>query len=536
MWSEFMWCEFREGKTPNMYNNLIEREKELNMIILELHNSIDFRGAMTDLIRRVKNLSDCECVSIRLEDNGDYPYYVYNGFPETFIIRENSLCAKDEQGTIIKIMDSEEHLLECMCGNIIRGNYDVKHDFFTESGSFWSNNTSVLLANTNEKERQSNTRNYCNSCGYESVALIPIKSKDKNIGLIQLNDKRKEMFTIELINYLELIGAIIGIVILNRLTLSKLEISEKTTKEARADYQELAAELSIANIDLALQNEELTISNIEKEKLAAELTIANIELNLQNEELLIANIEKEKRIVAELVMEQKQRVLEKEMARLDKLNLIGQMAAGIGHEIRNPLTTVRGYLQLLGARPINTPQKPTFELMISELDRANAIITEFLSLAKVQKPNLRFENLNEIITNLFPLLQADAFTQNKDCRIILGDIPDFIPLDAKEIIQLILNICRNGLDSMDTGGSLTIKTHSSADKVILTIEDEGCGIPTEHLEKLGTPFFTTKNQGTGLGLAICYRIALSNNAKIDVSSSPKGTVFSIRFAISCGIT
>ncbi|HEY8909119.1 MAG TPA: ATP-binding protein [Desulfosporosinus sp.] len=264
-------------------------------------------------------------------------------------------------------------------------------------------------------------------------------------------------------------------------------------------------------------------------RLEAALAIANKELAFQNEE-------KEKRAAELVIMEQQQRVLEKEMARLEQLNLVGQIAAGIGHEIRNPMTTVRGYLQLLGARPANEHQKTTFDLMISELDRANAIITEFLSLAKVQETDLRFENLNEIIKNLFPLLQADAFTQNKDARIILSDIPNFLPLNAKEIIQLILNLCRNGLDAMNDGDCLTIKTHSTTDEVILTIEDEGCGIPTEHLAKLGTPFFTTKNQGTGLGLAICYRIAQSNCAKIDVSSSPKGTVFRIRFTIPCGST
>ena len=276
--------------------------------------------------------------------------------------------------------------------------------------------------------------------------------------------------------------------------------------------------------------------------LAAELVIAINELAFQNEEkekrvaeLVIANIEKE-RLAVEFVINQQQSVFEKEMVRLDRLNLVGQMAAGIGHEIRNPLTTVRGYLQLLAARSVNEHQKPTLELMISELDRANSIITEFLSLAKVQEPDLRFENLNGIITNLFPLLQSDAFTQNKDARIILGDIPDFLPLDAKEIIQLILNLCRNGLEAMDNGGCLTIQTYSTTDEVVLIIEDQGCGIPTEHLTKLGTPFFTTKNQGTGLGLAICYRIAQSNNAKIEVNSSPNGTAFYIRFAIPCGVT
>ncbi|MDR3601867.1 MAG: PAS domain S-box protein [Desulfosporosinus sp.] len=221
---------------------------------------------------------------------------------------------------------------------------------------------------------------------------------------------------------------------------------------------------------------------------------------------------------------------EKEMARLDRLNLVGQMAAGIAHEIRNPMTTVRGYLQLLGVKPEYATQRSTFDLMISEVDRANAIITEFLSLAQTKQTELKYQNLNDILSHLYPLLEADTFTQNKQIYFIAGEIPN-LEINAKEISQLILNLTRNGLDAMEEGGSLTIKSYVEDAKVVLEISDEGCGIPQENINKLGTPFFTTKDTGTGLGLASCYKIAESHKAKIRIDSSSRGTTISIFFPI-----
>lgn len=221
---------------------------------------------------------------------------------------------------------------------------------------------------------------------------------------------------------------------------------------------------------------------------------------------------------------------EKEVSKLERMNLIGQIAASIGHEIRNPMTTVRGYLQLLGAKADYMAEKATFDLMISELDRANEIIAEFLSLAQTKEIELKSKNLNDIISNLYPLIEADAFTQNKQICFIPGMIPN-VELREKEISQLVLNLTRNGLEAMEERGYLTIRTCIEGKWVVLQIEDEGNGIPPENLNKLGTPFFTTKDYGTGLGLATCYKIAENHNAKILINSSSSGTNICVLFPI-----
>ncbi|KLU63681.1 sporulation kinase E [Desulfosporosinus acididurans] len=222
--------------------------------------------------------------------------------------------------------------------------------------------------------------------------------------------------------------------------------------------------------------------------------------------------------------------IQSDIARLDRFNLIGQMAAGIGHEIRNPLTVVKGYLQLMGSKPELEPHFSKIETMISEIDRANSIITEFLSLAKHKSSELQNQNINSILLNLYPLLQADTFTQNK--QIVLATQPTpYILLDYKETSQLILNLFRNGLEAMHENGTLTIRTYVEDVHVVLAIQDEGPGIPLEYIDKLGTPFFTTKDTGTGLGLATCYSIAERHQAKIRVESSPCGTNFMVYFPI-----
>jgi two-component system sporulation sensor kinase C len=220
--------------------------------------------------------------------------------------------------------------------------------------------------------------------------------------------------------------------------------------------------------------------------------------------------------------------LEQELFRLDRLNIVGQMAANIGHEIRNPLTTVRGYLQVMSRKQDLEQYGDNFRLLLDELDRANALITEYLSLSKNRLTDQQPRNLNAIIESLFPLILADAAITNHVVRLELGDLPE-LPLDEKEIRQLLLNFARNGLEAMGPGKTLTIRTAADDDVVILAVQNEGAEIPPEIMEKLGIPFFTTKENGTGLGLAICYSIANRHRAKIHIDTGPRGTTFSVVF-------
>lgn len=217
-----------------------------------------------------------------------------------------------------------------------------------------------------------------------------------------------------------------------------------------------------------------------------------------------------------------------EVSRLDQLNLIGQMAASISHEVRNPMTTVRGFLQILSEKPGCTKYVDYFTLMIEELDRANYIITEFLSLSKNHLAEFQLSDVNSLITSLLPLLSSDANRREVIIRTELQEIPRII-LDPKEFKQVILNIVQNGLEVTPKGKSLVIRTYSQESSIVLEITDQGPGIPEHAIDKIGTPFFTTKVHGTGLGLSVCYRIIERHQAKMVFDTGPGGTTFKIIF-------
>lgn len=230
--------------------------------------------------------------------------------------------------------------------------------------------------------------------------------------------------------------------------------------------------------------------------------------------------------IARDITDQKQ--LETELARYDRLNVVGEMAASIGHEVRNPMTTVRGYLQYYSRKEKFSEYHENFRVMIDEIDRANSIITEFLSLAKNKTVDKARGNISNLISTIFPLLQADALCRGHNILLDAREIPDS-EFGDKEIRQLILNLVRNSFEAIDHGGEVIIRAYSNDDNVMLEVEDNGPGIPVHIIDKLGTPFVTTKENGTGLGLPVCYRIVQQHGAKMEVKTGSTGTIFSIAF-------
>lgn len=214
----------------------------------------------------------------------------------------------------------------------------------------------------------------------------------------------------------------------------------------------------------------------------------------------------------------------------EKLRIIGEMAAGVAHEVRNPLTTVKGFLQLVSQNKELLKYKDIFKLMIEEIDRVNIIISEFLDIAKNKHSRMEKQSLNTIIQSIYPLMETRALKEDKLIHLQLNPIPA-LELDQNEMRQLLINLVNNSLDAMEANKSVHIKTYLAEGKVVLSIRDEGTGIPVHMMDTISTPFVTSKEKGSGLGLAISFAIAKRNNAMIDYTSDSSGTTFHIRFSL-----
>jgi len=188
-----------------------EDSREATIELLRICNKAEnLMELMRNLSLFFQRLTGCEAVGVRIRQGDDFPYYETLGFPGEFVLAENRLCAFDQAGGLIR--DGSGHpALDCMCGNILCGRFDPSKPFFSAGGSFWSNCTTEMLASTSDTDRQAKTRNRCNGEGYESVALVPLRSQGETFGLFQFNDKRRGRFTAEMIAMLEDLATYVAI-------------------------------------------------------------------------------------------------------------------------------------------------------------------------------------------------------------------------------------------------------------------------------------------------------------------------------------
>jgi signal transduction histidine kinase len=223
---------------------------------------------------------------------------------------------------------------------------------------------------------------------------------------------------------------------------------------------------------------------------------------------------------------------------MEKLALAGEIAAGIAHEIRNPLTVVQGYIQLISAKcPRNCDYSTdfTFTLLLDELKRTNQIISDFLRFSRPSDPCMSVTHINEIVESAVSLLYGE--TLRKNVQIFVYPAPD-IPestMDRGQMVQVFLNLFSNAMQAMPSGGTISVHTSykKETEQAYITVADSGTGISSEVQQRIFTPFFTTKVDGTGLGLAITQTIILAHGGQISVESAPgEGTAFLITMPLT----
>jgi two-component system, sporulation sensor kinase D len=200
------------------------------------------------------------------------------------------------------------------------------------------------------------------------------------------------------------------------------------------------------------------------------------------------------------------------------------LAASTAHEIRNPLTGIKGLIQLLSEKYTNAQDQYYFSVINDEISRINEIVSEFLILGKPTAQKTETLDLRNIIKDLVPLIISEANLHNVHFQSSLPDEPVMVNCTKDQMKQVILNITKNAFESMENGGELTIKLNRLPTKCQLKIIDTGSGIPDSEIVKIFNPFYTSKDTGTGLGLVVCRRILQSSGGEIFITSKEnKGT-------------
>lgn len=228
------------------------------------------------------------------------------------------------------------------------------------------------------------------------------------------------------------------------------------------------------------------------------------------------------------------KALEDQVKRSERLASIGKLAAGVAHEIRNPLGALKGFLQYFQHKlTLEDQEKTYFTVMMHEIDRLNTVISNLLDFARPKEPVFEPCDLPKLLRHVLALVEGDLHAKQIHTSVNIQAEMPMIQVDRDQITQVVLNILLNAIHATESGGTITLRAEANDDKQVdVAIKDTGNGIDSEDLPKIFDPFFSTKKQGTGLGLAIAHSIIEQHGGKIMVESTEgQGSTFRIRLPV-----
>jgi two-component system, NtrC family, sensor kinase len=227
--------------------------------------------------------------------------------------------------------------------------------------------------------------------------------------------------------------------------------------------------------------------------------------------------------------EEIQRLHRTQMSRAEHLATLGELAAGLAHEIRNPLAGIAGVMEIIGRDlPANSPAREVLREVKSEVQHINRILTDLLDTARPKPPEFRPANLNATVEHAVIFAREQALSKPIEIELIKDEGLPEIEHDAGQIHQVLLNLLLNAIQAIKGEGKVTVKVGQRDDYAIVQVEDTGCGIPPETLSHIFRPFYTTKGNGTGLGLPLAKRMVEDHGGRLEVSSEVgRGTDFRV---------
>ena len=544
----------------------------LNVLSRNILNLANRGFSQYDFLQEVTSMligfSGCDYAELWFKENDKYKHFRYSTSttPNFDLYKTKSVY-----GTLVPVLPPTP--LNKIIKKVIQKSVPKEFNNITLQGSIWFDNLSSYFSKEDKAIFKAN-QNYSN---YESLSLIPLLFGDEKVGLLQMMSYHLNFFTESDIQQYEILSQILGIAIINQSVQSALR---ERVKELSCLYNiaQIAPQHSNSITDTlekivellpaAWQYPEITRGRIsldnkicatpgfceDKPKQTTKIIIDGqsrgvIEVAydeekpemfegpfLEEERKLIDMIARQIALIIERIESEKNSIeLQEQLRHADRLATIGQLAAGVAHELNEPLGNILGFAQLMNkSSGMSTQAIQDIEKIIHASLNAREIIKKLMLFARQVPPNKTSVNLNQIVEEGLYFFEARCASAGiKLIRKTTSDLP-LITGDQSQLNQVLVNLVVNSIQAMPDGGKLTILTISSPDHVSLIVEDTGIGMSEKVLNKIFIPFFTTKeiNEGTGLGLAVVHGIITSHKGKIKVDSIlNKGTRFKIQFPI-----
>ncbi len=554
---------------------LADTYRELDLEVLRILNeSDDLQVSVRSVLAAVKTRIGVDAVGLRLQGAEDFPYFAQEGFPKDFLLADSTVTAHKSDGGVWR--DKDGHvILGCACGLVLSGKCDPSSPCFTRGGSFWTNNAFALGGLPSGQGQRLNPCNPCMSYGYASLALVPLRDKERIVGLIHLADRRKGCFTLAAVEQLEGLVVHIGEAFMRKQAEQKVRESDvyiravmdslpigiavnsvagavkfsymnanfpkfyRTTREALADpdaFWEAVYEDPVFRQEI-------------RQRVLEDCASGDPE-RMHWEDIPITRKGEETRFIAamntplpgkQLMISTVWDVTERKRALTDLLNMrtiqsVGTLAGGIAHDFNNILLGLFGNISLAKAElPEGHPGYALLGEAEKAMNRAVRLTKQLLTFAKGGDPVKENVNLGALSEDV-----ARFDLSGSTVCLVVQQAEDLwsVEADKGQIQQVISNLALNARQAMPAGGHLYITLENTVlpeaavsrlpkgKYVKVTVRDEGGGIDPKVIDRIFDPYFTTKVAGHGLGLATVYSIISKHGGHIGVVSEPgRGTAF-----------
>lgn len=564
-----------DAKAPG--KKILEDFQNLSQKILYYGYSDDLRtDFLADVFKTLLAFFGCDAVELHLISNKKIFHYEGTRFPETFITHKISVITNDRNLSAAKKF-SNNAAIDLLCRNMLKGDFDLQSPFFTSGGSFWIDDTEnpVVIPMSNIKNLPA--EKILIGGEYKSRAIIPVMIPDEIIGLLQLKSKKPKRCKKDEVEFCEGIAQILGITFMNRRSQSALrervkELSCLYNIANVADQPDLSIdnilEIIVSTLPFAWQHPDITSAKITIDSKSYEFPDFEKAVAKQSANILVRGkcrgkvevvytkempeldegpfLKEERNLLDTIAMqvaliiqrrevESEKYTLKEQLRHADRLATIGQLAAGVAHELNEPLGNMLGFAQLI-KKDENLPGQIHKDLdkIIHASLHAREVIKKLMIFAR-QVPSKKTKvNLNSVVDEGLYFFESRCAKSAIELVRSLDPNMTFLDADRTQLSQVLINLVVNSIQAMPEGGVLTVRTKVVGDHVLLSVKDTGIGMTEEVRKQVFVPFFTTKDvdQGTGLGLSVVHGIVVSHKGTIEVKSKVgKGTLFEIRLPL-----